>query len=161
MPLGPHLPEWAGDLSWMIEAISLCTLPSLVLRFFYKHVTNLDSMSPSDGIMVLDLGPPSRAEQEWSGRLCSAPVLMPTGPDFSSSQVLLGEWGSSVKWTCSIQGGVLGWEGEAHSPGEGPTLSCLLQHCTHSSRPVELLELLQAPGRVQEPVGSQQHVACR
>ena len=48
-----------------------------------------------------------------------------------------------------------------HTAQEGPTLSCLYEALHYlGDCPAELLELLQAPGRVQEPVGSQQHVAC-
>ena len=68
---------------------------------------------------------------------------------------------SSVKWTCSDrgQGGVLGWEGGSTQPRG--VLSCLWEALRYlGDHPAELLELLQAPGRVQVWVWSQQHVAC-
>lgn len=46
-------------------------------QVLYKHVTNLDSMSPSDGIMVLDLGPQQSRARVGSGR----PLLSTCCPD--------------------------------------------------------------------------------
>ena len=79
-PQGPRLPEWAGDMSWMMEAISLCTPCIPVLRCS----TN---MSPTFGTWVPVMASwcwtwvPTGAGQEWGqASLCSAPaVLMPTG----------------------------------------------------------------------------------
>ena len=69
---------------------------------------------------------------------------------------------SSVKWTCCDWG--LGGSGGlgrgTHTPRRVRSCSCHGEGWRYlGDRPAELLELLQGPGLVQEPVGSQ-HEAC-
>ena len=65
-------------------------------QVLYKHVTNLDSVSPSDGVVVLDLGPQQSRARVGSGQ----PLLSTCYPDahwaltpLPSQQVLLENWG--------------------------------------------------------------------
>ena len=66
-PPGACLPERAGDLSWMMEAISLRTPCIPVLRGSSYMSLTLGGVSPCDGVMVLDLGPPPEQEGVGSG----------------------------------------------------------------------------------------------
>lgn len=79
---------------------SACATPSiLVLQVLYKHVTNLDSMSPSDGIMVLDTGPQQSRARVGSGRpllsTCCPDAHWALIPPSPPQQVLLENWGFS------------------------------------------------------------------
>ena len=65
-------------------------------QVLHKHVTNLDGVSPGDGVMVLDLDPRRNRTRVGSGR----PLLSTCCPDthwaltpLPSQQLLLENWG--------------------------------------------------------------------